>query len=36
MCYDGRTDWKLSKPVRIDKAGSELKSFKTNYNAIFK
>lgn len=34
--YEWKVDWKLSKPIRIDKAGSELKAHKTNYNAIFK
>ena len=26
--YDGRSDWKLSKPVRMDKAGSDAKGQK--------
>ena len=34
--YEWKVDWNLSKPIRIDKAGSELKAYKTNYNAIFK
>lgn len=32
----GNVDWKLCKPFRIDKAGADLKEYKTNYNAIFK
>ncbi|EAS07781.2 hypothetical protein TTHERM_00525130 (macronuclear) [Tetrahymena thermophila SB210] len=34
--YEWKEDWNLSKPIRIDKAGSDLKAYKTNYNAIFK
>lgn len=26
--YDGKIDWKLSQPVRMDKAGTDLKSYK--------
>ena len=34
--YIHKADWKLSKPIRVDQAGTELKAYKTNYNAIFK
>lgn len=29
-------DWKLCKPIRIDKIGADYRSIKTDYNAIFK
>jgi len=32
--YDWRSDWKLSKPVRMDKAGEDLFAFKPNLPAI--
>ncbi len=28
--YDWKNDWHLSKPIRIDKAGEDLYSFKPN------
>lgn len=34
--YDWKSDWSLSKPVRIDKAGEDLFAFKPNINAIKK
>ncbi|EGR31518.1 hypothetical protein IMG5_107370 [Ichthyophthirius multifiliis] len=34
--YEWKVDYNLSKPIRIDKAGNDLKGYKTNYNAIFK
>lgn len=34
--YDGKIDWRLSKPVRIDKAGEDLFAFKPNLSAIQK
>ncbi|EGR27649.1 hypothetical protein IMG5_191880 [Ichthyophthirius multifiliis] len=36
MQYNGSVDWKLSKPIRVDLAGNDLKQYKANYNAIFK
>lgn len=35
-CYDWKSDWNLSKPVRMDKAGEDLFAFKPNYQAIKK
>jgi hypothetical protein len=35
-CFDWKNDWKLSKPVRIDKAGEDLFAFKPNLPAIEK
>ncbi|CAD8083757.1 unnamed protein product [Paramecium sonneborni] len=34
--YEYKPDWKLSNPIRVDKAGTEINAYKTNYNAIFK
>lgn len=34
--YDGRSDWSLSKPIRMDKAGEDLFAFKPNVGAIQK
>ncbi|KAM3132373.1 hypothetical protein pb186bvf_015473 [Paramecium bursaria] len=34
--YESKPDWNLSKPIRVDKAGTDLNAYKTNYNAIFK
>ncbi|CAD8162623.1 unnamed protein product [Paramecium pentaurelia] len=34
--YEYKPDWKLSKPIRVDKAGTDVNAYKTNYNAIFK
>lgn len=34
--YNWNVDWKLCKPIRIDKIGADYRSIKTDYNAIFK
>lgn len=34
--YDWKNDWHLAKPIRIDKAGEDLYSFKPNLQAIEK
>ncbi len=34
--FHGKLDWNLSKPVRMDKAGEDLFSFKPNQAAIEK
>ena len=34
--YNWNIDWDLAKPIRIDKAGSDLKAYKPNYQAILK
>lgn len=34
--FNWNVDWKLCKPIRIDKIGADYRSIKTDYNAIFK
>ena len=34
--YNWKNDWKLSKPIRMDKAGQDLLAFKPNLEAIKK
>jgi len=34
--YNWNVDWKLCKPIRIDKVGADYRSIKTDYNAVFK
>jgi len=34
--YNWNVDWKLCKPIRIDKVGADYRAIKTDYNAIFK
>jgi hypothetical protein len=32
--FDEKKDWKLSKPIRLDKAGEDLNTYKPNLAAI--
>ena len=34
--FDWKSDWNLTKPIRVDKIGEELIAFKPNYAAIQK
>ncbi|CAD8073304.1 unnamed protein product [Paramecium sonneborni] len=34
--YEYKSDWNLSNPIRVDKTGTEIHAYKTNYNVIFK
>jgi len=34
--YQWNVDWKLCKPIRIDKVGADVRTIKADYNTIFK